>query len=100
VAWAGFSSSGVTTNPAGVAVTNTASSDTHNGWTAGVGVEWGFASNWSAKVEYDFVDFGTTHFNSILTSVATGAVTAAARSSVSDLQMVKVGLSYRFNPRF
>ena len=98
-AWAGFSSNGVTTNPAGIAVTNTASSDTHNGFTVGAGVEWGLASNWSAKLEYDYVNFGTTNFNLALTSVATGVVTSAARSSISDLHMVKVGFSYHFNPR-
>jgi outer membrane immunogenic protein len=98
-AWAGFSSNGVTTNPAGIAVTNTGSSDTRNGFTVGAGVEWGFASNWSAKLEYDYVTFGTTNFSDMLTSVATGVVTTPARSAISDLHMVKVGFSYRFNPR-
>src|SRR5579872_513157 len=40
-AWAGFSSSGVTTNAAGVAVTNLANSETRSGLTVGVGAEWG-----------------------------------------------------------
>ncbi|MFK4515410.1 outer membrane immunogenic protein [Bradyrhizobium japonicum] len=29
------------------------------GWTLGAGVEWAFAQNWSANVEYDYHDFGT-----------------------------------------
>jgi len=29
------------------------------GWTAGAGLEWAFADNWTAKVEYLFVDLGT-----------------------------------------
>ncbi len=98
-AWAGHSASGVTTNATGVAVTNIADSGTRNGLTVGAGVEWGFASNWAAKLEYDFVDFGSANFNTTLVSVATGSVTTAARSATSDLHMVKVGLSYRFNPR-
>jgi outer membrane immunogenic protein len=32
------------------------SSSTHAGWTAGAGVEYAFAPNWTAKVEYLFVD--------------------------------------------
>jgi outer membrane immunogenic protein len=28
------------------------------GWTAGAGVEWAFASNWSASLEYNYYDFG------------------------------------------
>jgi outer membrane immunogenic protein len=35
-------------------------SETHTraGWTVGGGVEWAFDPNWSAKLEYLFVDFG------------------------------------------
>jgi outer membrane immunogenic protein len=35
---------------------------TNVGWTAGVGVEAGFAANWSAKVEYLFVDMASNSF--------------------------------------
>jgi outer membrane immunogenic protein len=35
-------------------------SKTKAGWTAGAGAEWMFAHNWSAKVEYLFVDLGKT----------------------------------------
>ena len=39
----------------------TSASTTRSGWTAGAGVEYAFAPNWSAKVEYLFVDLGTTN---------------------------------------
>jgi outer membrane immunogenic protein len=29
------------------------------GWTAGLGIEWAFAENWTAKIEYLFVDLGS-----------------------------------------
>jgi outer membrane immunogenic protein len=29
------------------------------GWTVGAGVEWAFADDWSARLEYDYYDFGT-----------------------------------------
>ena len=36
-------------------------SDTRSGWTIGAGVEYAFAPNWSAKLEYDYLDFGSDH---------------------------------------
>ncbi len=32
---------------------------TQAGWTAGAGIEWAFADNWTARVEYLYVDLGT-----------------------------------------
>ncbi|HET6839341.1 MAG TPA: outer membrane beta-barrel protein, partial [Bradyrhizobium sp.] len=39
-------------------------SESHStaGWTAGVGAEMGFAPNWSAKVEYLYVDLANSNF--------------------------------------
>jgi opacity protein-like surface antigen len=34
-------------------------SPTRNGWTAGIGLEWGFAPNWSMFAEYNYGDFAT-----------------------------------------
>jgi outer membrane immunogenic protein len=34
------------------------------GWTAGGGVEWKLNANWSAKVEYLYLNFGSPSFNS------------------------------------
>jgi outer membrane immunogenic protein len=36
---------------------------THFGWTAGAGVEYAFAPNWSAKVEYLYADYGSENYN-------------------------------------
>ena len=33
--------------------------DTRVGWTVGGGVEYAFANAWSAKAEYNYMDFGT-----------------------------------------
>ena len=33
-------------------------SRTKVGWTAGAGAEWAFAPNWSAKIEYLYIDLG------------------------------------------
>ena len=37
-------------------------SHTSAGWTAGVGAEFGLSSNWSAKVEYLYVDLNDSNF--------------------------------------
>lgn len=34
-------------------------SPTRRGWMAGSGVEYGFTPNWSAKIEYNYLSFGT-----------------------------------------
>src|SRR6202022_2219096 len=40
-------------------------SDSHTtaGWTAGVGAEFGLAQNWSAKIEYLYVDLSDSRFS-------------------------------------
>src|SRR5262249_15744776 len=37
---------------------NVSGSTTHAGWTLGAGLEWMFVRQWSAKVEYLYVDLG------------------------------------------
>jgi outer membrane immunogenic protein len=95
-AWAGFSATSATLNTVGTNVSNGTSASTRNGWTIGTGVEWAFAPKWSAKLEYDYVKFSTTTFNSVDTSVLTGVVTSLGRSATSSLSMVKLGAAYRF----
>jgi outer membrane immunogenic protein len=50
------------------AVVLSSASGTRTGWTAGAGIEWGFASNWSLGFEYDHYDFGSKNvtFTSVL----------------------------------
>ena len=38
---------------------------TRSGWTAGGGLEWGFAPNWSAKFEILYMSFNTVTFNTV-----------------------------------
>ena len=94
-AWAGFSSIGVTTTAGGAAVGSGRSSDTRNGGTVGVGVEYGFTPHWSAKLEYDYVKFQTSNFNSSNVSAA-GAPSTPAKTASSDLNELKAGVAYRF----
>jgi outer membrane immunogenic protein len=66
-------------------------------WTAGGGLEWAFAGNWSVKGEYMLIaiDKTTTISGTILTGPATGTV-ASWVTHISALQTAKVGVNYRF----
>src|SRR5580704_3162785 len=46
----------------GVPVTFATSGDHRNGYTVGAGVEYMFAPSWSAKVEYQYYNFGNSTF--------------------------------------
>jgi outer membrane immunogenic protein len=71
-------------------------SGTQTGWTAGAGVEWAFLPNWTAKVEYLFVDLG--NFSCPPTSCGFGpAGGPSANTSVSfNENIVRAGINYKF----
>jgi outer membrane immunogenic protein len=59
------------------------------GWTAGAGVEWAFAEDWSARLEYDYYDFGihTATMNDV--NLGPGPL-----SFKTTMQMVKLGVNF------
>jgi outer membrane immunogenic protein len=59
-------------------------SHTNAGWTLGAGAEMGFAPNWSAKIEYLYVDLASSNF------VITGA------SNGYRFGLIRAGVNYRF----
>jgi outer membrane immunogenic protein len=64
------------------------------GWTAGGGVEWMFAQNWSAKIEFLHYDLGTTSFTWVATDNNTGAIYQNETTSVHNQgNIVRVGLN-------
>jgi outer membrane immunogenic protein len=74
----------------GVAV-DPSSSTTRTGWTVGTGVEWAFASSWSATVAFDYYGFGGKG----LTLTAPSAVVTV--SSFKDgFGTFTAGVDYRF----
>ena len=73
---------------------------TRLGWAAGAGVEWAFLPDWSAKLEYLYVDLGRTHSHAInlVDSDDETVVNAATLSgATSRFHTVRVGLNYHFN---
>jgi outer membrane immunogenic protein len=71
-------------------------SETRVGWTAGGGVEWMFAPNWSAKAEYLYYDLGTVTAPTIYYAYG-AALTGIAPSARFNGHIVRAGLNYHFN---
>jgi outer membrane immunogenic protein len=66
-------------------------SDNHtNGYTVGGGLEYMFAPNWSAKAEYQYYNFGDSHFIAPAAMVPFGTFH-------NDEHTLKGGINYRFN---
>lgn len=99
VAWGDFEINTVTINPAtGVLFTTTNGAKTRTGWTAGGGVEWGFAPRWSAKLEYSYLDFGSDTFNQTVGFDLTGLTpNPLIRDVDSHVHALKGGVNFRFN---
>ena len=61
---------------------------TRSGWTAGGGLEWGFAPNWSAKFEMLYMKFDSVAFNTIQAE--------GPRTVQLDDTIARFGINYRF----
>ncbi|MDO9061657.1 MAG: outer membrane beta-barrel protein, partial [Bradyrhizobium sp.] len=77
-------------NQAGALINSISTSANRVGWTIGFGGEFALTANWSAKAEYNYMDFGSR------TALASDGTTFL--TSRTDLQVTKVGLNYRFGP--
>jgi outer membrane immunogenic protein len=69
-------------------------SETRSGWTLGVGLEHIFAPNWSARIEYDYYNFGTRAVTFPVGAPAVG--TYYIGDIHHDVSAVKLGVNYRF----
>ena len=67
-----------------------------NGWTIGGGVEWMFAPHWSAFLEGNYMDFGSTSGTTVVTPVRTACATGCPISAKATESTVLVGVNYRF----
>src|SRR5262249_490518 len=70
------------------------------GWTVGAGLEFGLWDNWTGKVEYDYLNFGTRNFSLFIddpllnNDIRNTTVTASVKEQI---HKVVIGLNYRFN---
>jgi outer membrane immunogenic protein len=63
------------------------------GWTAGAGVEYALSQNWTAKIEYDYLGFGSEALN-----LSTPTTPGYATNASLNVQEVKAGINYKFGP--
>ena len=64
-----------------------------------MGIEYAFLPNWSAKIEYDFIDFGTKLYNFPVTSTAVSASNFANWNFTAMVHEMKLGVNYHFRYR-
>jgi len=69
--------------------TSATASDTRWGWVAGAGVEYAFVSNWSAKLEYLYVDLGKVTCSAACSGAAPIDVTFTSN-------IIRAGVNYKF----
>ncbi len=72
---------------------------TQAGWTAGVGAEAAFAPNWTAKIEYLYVNLGTGSVTCSSTKCTTfNASNGPIPVSIGLTEnLIRVGVNYKFN---
>jgi outer membrane immunogenic protein len=83
-------------------ITAASLSQSRTGWIFGAGVEYAFAPHWSAFIEYDYLDFGTTEQNSTHLLSLPGNVPAQLvipiQTNITErFNVVKVGLNYKLD---
>jgi outer membrane immunogenic protein len=61
------------------------------GWTVGAGIEYGIAPNWSARFEYDYLNFGSLGAN-----FATVTPVTYSSAIASGIHEFKAGISFHF----
>ncbi|HEU0179929.1 MAG TPA: outer membrane beta-barrel protein [Blastocatellia bacterium] len=92
--WIGNSGFTVTDVTTGASFT-TSNNNTISGWLAGGGIEWAFADNWSARVEYDFLGLSDRTLTVPLGVPVIGGDVFTLHDR--NVQMVTFGVNYRFN---
>ena len=90
-AWVGTSSPGLTVNNVPASFTGT-SNNNNFGATVGLGVEWAFAGNWSARAEWDAILLQSQSFTVSGSAFGTDTITVKNRS----INMFTAGVNYKF----
>ncbi|MFZ2315039.1 MAG: outer membrane protein [Gammaproteobacteria bacterium] len=67
---------------------------TRIGWTAGGGIEWAIKQNWSVKLEYLYIDLGST--SGIADPVIPNPPFQAQYKWANPAQLIRLGLNYHF----
>ncbi len=92
--WVGVNNPTLTNINTGGSI-SVSNSNSNSGWLAGGGIEWAFAPNWTAKVEYDFLGLNNSSVTvPVGTPIIGGDVVTVTNR---DVQTLTVGVNYLFN---
>ena len=80
---------GPCTNPAGAVTNGFSNSGNRAGWLIGYGTEFDLGKNWSAKAEWDYINFGSRD------GLANDGTTVIR--DLGSINQVKIGVNYRFS---
>jgi outer membrane immunogenic protein len=83
----------------------TTTTHTQAGWTGGAGIEWAFADNWTAKVEWLYVNLGNSNVNCATTACLIASGTDGVTPNGPPIpvsvglteNLVRVGVNYKFS---
>jgi outer membrane immunogenic protein len=79
-------------NLGGLGSSSSSASNTRVGWMFGTGIKYAFTPNWTAKIEYNYIDFGNKDFQ-----FDAGGGTTVGTSIHEKVHLVKAGLNYKLN---
>jgi outer membrane immunogenic protein len=96
-AWVGTNNAGLTVNGTPTSFTSN-NSNNNFGWTAGLGVEWAFWGNWSARAEWDYIRLQNQTFTVAGTAGTPGAPFAGDSININNrsINMFTAGVNYKF----
>jgi len=90
-----------TLNLDGLINASTSVSDTRFGPMFGAGIEYAFLGNWSAKIEYNYIDFRSEDYSfvsSFTTQQPGEVINVAFAANINErVHLIKAGLNYRFD---
>jgi outer membrane immunogenic protein len=92
--WVGVNNPTLTDVTTGASI-STSNSNSNSGWLAGGGIEVGFAPNWTARLEYDFLKLSNQSFTVPASTPFIGG--DVITSTNRDVQTLTVGINYLFS---
>ena len=68
------------------------------GWLIGMGTEWMITKNWSAFIEYDYIEFDKKADTLLINPALTGPIRVNVNTDLTNkLSVAKVGVNYKFD---
>jgi outer membrane immunogenic protein len=67
------------------------------GWLVGLGTEWMITPNWTAFIEYNYIQFDTKNETFTINPLIAGPGATVRADLTNTLSIAKVGVNYKFN---